>query len=143
MSHTPGRRSWPAVLVGVLLAVTLSACGPEESASPAPTPSPPLDSGISGIVLLGPTCAAQAVDASPCVTPYVATLVILDTDGNIVTTVSSNPDGTFKVALPPGDYVIQPTPGDGGVPNATPQTVTVAPDDYATDIEIDYDTGIR
>jgi hypothetical protein len=137
------RGSRLAALGGVLLAFGLVACGPEELASPSPTPSAPLDSGISGIVLLGPTCAAQAVDASPCVTPYVARLLILDSDGNVVTQVSSNPDGTFKVALPPGDYVIQPAPGDGGIPNATSQGVTVTPDDYTTDVEIDYDTGIR
>lgn len=124
-----------------LLAIGLIACGPDEAASPTPTATV-VDSGIRGTVLLGPTCAAQSVDASPCVTPYVARLVILDSDGNVVTEVSSKPDGTFSVTLPPGDYVIQPMPADGGIPNATPQSVTVAPHDYF-EVEIDYDTGIR
>jgi hypothetical protein len=133
--------AWLPALFAAFLAVVLVACGPDEAASPTPT-AIAVDSGIQGTVLLGPTCAAQSVDASPCVTPYVAKLVILDADGNVVTEVSSNPDGTFKVSLPPGDYVIQPMPADGGIPNATPQSVTVAPHDYF-DVEIDYDTGIR
>lgn len=135
------RAIWLRVVLTGALAFGLSACGPELLASPTPAPSV-LDSGIRGIVLLSPTCAVQLADASPCVKPYVARLVIADTDGNTVAEVTSASDGTFEVKLPAGDYTIQPEPGDGGDPSGTPQSVTVAPDDYV-DVEIDYDTGIR
>ena len=135
-------RSWLILALGAVLALVLVACGPDEAASPSPSPSVAINSGISGIVLLSPTCPVQGADASPCVTPYVATLVINDSDGNTVARVQSKPDGTFKVTLPPGDYVIQPMPADGGIPNATPQDVTVTADQYEQ-VEIDYDTGIR
>jgi Prealbumin-like fold domain len=143
MSRAPARQRTGRLPLAVLalLAILAVACGPDEAASPTPTVTV-VDSGIQGTVLLGPTCPVQSVDASPCVTPYVAKLVILDSDGNVVTEVSSNPDGTFKVSLPPGDYVIQPMAPDGGIPNATAQSVTVAPHEYF-DVEIDYDTGIR
>jgi hypothetical protein len=129
-----------AVLVAIV-SIGLAACGPDEAASPTPAASV-VDSGITGTVLLGPTCAAQPADASPCVTPYVAKLIILNADGNVVTEVSSGTDGSFRVTLPPGDYVIQPMPADGGIPNAPPQSVSVAPHEYFQ-VEIDYDTGIR
>lgn len=122
------------------LCLVLVACTPQ--ASPAPPSAPPLTSGIRGIVLLGPTCAAQPAYASPCITPYATELVILDDNGNKVATVSSGDDGHFEIALPPGDYTIQPTPGPDGVPSGTPVPVTVLDDDY-TDVEVDYDTGIR
>ena len=76
-------------------------------------------------------------------TPYAAELVITDENGTVVGRVSSGADGHFEIALPPGNYVIQPRPGDGGVPFATSAIpVTVVADDYA-DVEIDYDSGIR
>jgi hypothetical protein len=128
-------------LLGALLAAVAASCGPEERLSPSPSAAA-IDSGIRGIVLLSPTCAAQPVDASPCVTPYAAQLVIVDASGNRVAGVASGPDGRFEITLPPGDYVIQPTPGPDGVPSGTPLSVTVVPDTWA-EVEIDYDTGIR
>lgn len=135
------RRVGRWLLAALALTLGVAACGPEQSASPTPTTTA-LNSGIHGVVLLGPTCPAQAADASPCVTPYVARLVILDADGNNLAEVSSKPDGTFRVSLAPGDYVIQPAPADGGIPNAPPQSVTVVPEEYVQ-VEIDYDTGVR
>jgi len=119
-----------------------TACGPPSSGATT-QPSPALTSGIRGVVLLSPTCGAQAADASPCVTPYAARLVITDENGTIVGTITSGADGHFEIPLPPGNYVIQPKPGDGGVPFATSAIpVTVVADDYA-DVEVDYDSGIR
>ncbi len=109
------------------------------------TPPPP--SGIKGTVLLGPTCPVQAspVDGStpnPCLTPYAATLVVLDNEGVKVATVTSGADGSFKVDLPAGDYVVTPDSGSDTYPIAQPQSVTVATGVY-TEIQVNYDTGIR
>jgi hypothetical protein len=130
-----------AALLGAILAIAAVACGPEERVSPSPT-AVTITSGIRGIVLLGPTCAAQPIDASPCVTPYAARLVILDANGDPVATVSSGSDGRFEVKIAPGDYVIQPESGPDGVPSSSPQSVTVVPDEFV-EVEIDFDTGIR
>ena len=131
-------------LVGLLLTLGLVAvaCGPEQQGG-TNTPSPTvLDSGIRGIVLLGPTCPVQSAESTPCLTPYVANLVITDSDGNVITRVSSGPDGHFEVLLPPGDYVIQPDNGPDGNPSSIPQPVTVGPDEFE-EVEVDYDTGLR
>lgn len=138
------RLSTVGALVGLLLTLGLvvSACGPEQQAG-TETPSPSvLDSGIRGIVLLGPVCPVESAEPSPCLTPYVANLVITDSDGNVITRVSSGSDGRFEVLLPPGDYVIQPDNGPDGNPSSIPQPVTVGPDEFE-DVEVDYDTGLR
>jgi hypothetical protein len=129
------------VAVLCALGLVLVACGPVQPASATPTPSPTaLDSGIRGIVLLGPVCATAGAESSPCLTPYAAELVITDGAGNVVARVTSSSDGRFQVLLPPGDYVIQPDNGPDGNPSSSPQNVTVTPDEFE-DVEIDYDTG--
>jgi hypothetical protein len=133
-----------ATVIGFVLALGLIAlaCGPEQGTG-SETPSPTvITSGIRGIVLLGPVCPTDSGDTSPCLTPYAANLVITDSDGNVVTSVTSGSDGRFEVLLPPGDYVIQPDNGPDGNPSSIPQPVTVAPDEFE-EVEIDYDTGLR
>jgi len=126
----------------VSLATLVIACGPEQQGgTQTPTPTV-LHSGIRGIVLLGPVCPVESADPSPCLTPYAASLVITDSDGNVITRVQSGADGTFEVLLPPGDYVIQPDNGPDGNPSSIPQPVTVGPDEFEQ-VEIDYDTGLR
>lgn len=108
--------------------------------------SPPPPSGIRGTVLLGPTCPVEsspgANDPVPCLTPYVATLVVLDGEGVKVATITSGGDGRFQLDLPPGDYVVTPESGTDTYPIAQPQSVTVATGVY-TEIQVNYDTGIR
>jgi hypothetical protein len=124
------------------LAAVVVACGPEQQTG-TQTPSPTvLDSGIRGIVLLGPVCPTESAEPLPCLTPYAASLVITDSDGNVITRVESGADGQFEVLLPPGDYVIQPDNGPDGNPSSIPQPVTVGPDEFEQ-VEVDYDTGLR
>ena len=129
-------RALIARLLAVLLVV--AACGP---GGPSAVPSAPLDSGIRGFVQLGPTCPVETRDV-PCTTPYVAVLVILDLDDREVTRISSNDEGLFQVLLPPGEYTVAPTPGGDSLPSAPPQAVSVVAGSF-TEIEINYDTGIR
>jgi hypothetical protein len=130
------------LLLGLVLAGLVIGCS--EIGINLDTPPPP--SGIRGTVLLGPTCPVEsspgANDPVPCLTPYVATLVVLDDEGVKVATVTSGADGHFQVELPPGDYVVTPESGTDTYPIAQPQSVTVVPGVY-TEIEVNYDTGIR
>ena len=119
-----------------LLVVLMAGCG-------SSTPSAPAHTGIKGTVTLGPTCPVQQADQPPCVTPLAATLAITSADdGSVVARVSSGPDGTFSVDLPPGDYVIVPEPGGDPYPTGQPVEVTVEAGTYAQ-VEVAYDTGIR
>jgi hypothetical protein len=128
-----------------MAALCLMAAGGCDQLVPGSRPSPsptPITSGIRGIVLLGPTCPVVRAAASPCLEPYSARLVIMDGNGLVVTEVTSGSDGRFEVALAPGEYTLVPAPAGDPFPNAKPASVSVTADEY-TEVEIDYDTGIR
>jgi hypothetical protein len=124
------------LLVACALAFLIAACETPPATSPSAdaTDGP---SGITGIVLVGPECG-RPTEASPCLVPYRARLVILDTDGRIVGEVTSGPDGTFRIELPPGDYVLQPSPGGDPYPRAEARSVTVVAGEMS-EVEIDYE----
>ncbi len=119
-------------------------CDPGGSpVEPGATPAPP--SGISGLVILAPTCPISEepdpLNPVPCLTPFSAQLVILDQDNGVAARVTSDADGHFEVTLTPGEYVITPLGGDP-FPMAQPLAVTVVAGEYV-EVEINYDTGIR
>jgi hypothetical protein len=131
-----------SLLLTVVLALVVVGCS--EIGINLDTPPPP--SGIKGTVLLGPTCPVEAsptdTNPVPCLTPYAATMAVLDNEGVKVATITSGGDGKFQIDLPPGDYVVTPESGTDTYPIAQPQSVTVATGVY-TEIQVNYDTGIR
>ncbi len=138
--------SRPRLLVRVLLLATLAVALQACSELGIPLETAPSPSGIRGTVLLGPTCPVEASpganDPEPCVTPYAATLVVLDGESAVVTRVTSGGDGRFSVDLPPGEYVLTPETGPDSYPIAQPQSVVVVAGQY-NEVQINYDTGIR
>jgi hypothetical protein len=134
-SARSGRRALfvATVLMGAcLLAVFVGGCG----AKPAPS-----DSGVQGHVTIGPVSPVE----QPGVTndrPYVATLHIRRASGNrVVAETTSAADGSYKVALAPGNYVLEPV-GGSPVPTAQPQAFTVVAHSFTT-VDVSYDSGIR
>jgi hypothetical protein len=125
------------LLVLALLALALSACG-----TGAPT-NPP-DSGIRGLVTLGPTCPVQVEgDPQPCSTTYAATLEIHDqASDKLITTVTSGADGRFEVRLAPGTYRIVPQVAEV-LPIASPLENVVVAAGRFTEVQVDFDSGIR
>jgi hypothetical protein len=127
-----------------LVVLVVGSIGCSEIGLPIETPTPP--SGIRGTVVLGPTCPVESTpganDPVPCLTPYSANLVIIDSEGARVESVTSAADGGFQVDLPPGDYVVTPATGADTYPVAQPVSVTVVSGQYVS-VEINYDTGIR
>ncbi len=125
----------------ILLAVAgaVAACDAAEEAPPSP------DSGIRGVVLLGPRCPV-VVESSPCPDePLQATIDVYSADrSRKVASITSDVDGHFQLALNPGDYYLDPLPPDpdSTLPAGSPATVTVTPGEW-TDVSISYDTGIR
>jgi len=121
-------------MVVVALALALAAC--------AKGPAAPSDSGVQGQALLGPQCPVETVE-SPCPDkPIEADIKILQ-NGDEVTTVHSGSDGSFSVALAPGDYVLLGvTGGDSHYPSAKPVNVTVRAHDLPQ-ANVMFDTGIR
>ena len=98
------------------------------------------DSGIVGQVVIGPVRPLERV-GTPNVQPYQTTIAILDASGQLVTTVQSDNNGSFRVSLPPGSYTLRPE-SPGRYPRASPQSVTVSAHDW-TSVRVVYDSGIR
>ncbi len=128
-------RAW---LLLAALGLALVTCAPPavDDTTADPTGGP---SGIVGIVLVGPECRRPS-EASPCLIPYEARMVILDPEGRVVGEVTSGPDGTFRIELPPGDYVVQPSPGGDPFPRAEARSVTVVAGEMS-EVEVNYERG--
>lgn len=125
----------PAVgVVAVPLAVALAGCG----GAPAPT-----DSGAHGTVLLGPTCPVERDPPDPACAdrPYATDLRATEAAG-AVTSFRSGEDGTFRVALPPGTYVIHGAGEGAGPPTCTSPEFEVLAGAY-TEVAVGCDSGIR
>jgi hypothetical protein len=103
----------------------------------------PTDSGIEGLVTIGPICPVLRED-TPCPDePFQATIVVEDRDGDEVTRVDSDESGRFRVNLAPGRYNLVPqSPNPVSLPFASEQEVEVRAGHFAQ-ITIAYDSGIR
>lgn len=119
--------------------LVLAGCG-DEPADDEPR------SGIKGQVLLGPQCPVESVD-EPCDdVPAADVLVSVSTQppgeaygaGDPVATTRTGADGTFEVALAPGDYVVT---ADAGM-SCEFMDAHVTDGDYA-EVDVPCDTGIR
>jgi hypothetical protein len=101
----------------------------------------PLDSGIEGIVTVGPMCPVMQEDV-PCPDqPYQASLTVLTTGGKKVSGFRTDEYGRFRVELAPGDYVLHPE-SPNGLPFAEDLSFTVNEHRF-TLLEISYESGIR
>jgi hypothetical protein len=96
--------------------------------------------GIAGQVMIGPTCPVVR-DGEACPDrPFTARLLVRPVQGASPREVRADAQGRFRVALPPGVYIIEPEPE--GIAMAPHQEVTVAAGAW-TAVTISYDSGIR
>ena len=99
-------------------------------------------SGISGTVVLGPTCPGPQRINETCEEPYPANISIKDGGGHEIIRIKSDASGKFKVSLPPGTYVVEPLQ-DGRYPARPASKAVVVEPGKFTETSIYYDTGIR
>jgi hypothetical protein len=123
------------LLVGVPLALA-AACA--EGAGPG-APS----SGIAGRVVLFPTCPVE-MEGAPCPRKGVRTTVVAEAaDGERVVHVTTESDGSFRMDLRPGDYLVTaraPATDPHLVPR--PTAATVEPGTYSR-VTVVLDTRLR
>ena len=101
-----------------------------------------INSGIYGIVTIGPTNPVEK-EGEINYKPYQATIIIKTNDGLAeVERFTSNSDGTFKVCLKPGKYILEPLKSNEPFPFGKPIEVEVKPNQF-TEVNIFLDTGIR
>jgi hypothetical protein len=121
----------------LLLALLLAACN--NAVEPGS-----VTSGIQGRVTIGPQCPV-VMAGSPCPdAPLAATITVSSTDGQEVASIETPRDGTFRIALAPGTYVVEARPlqGDGIARMLPLEPVHVVVDTYST-VPISFDSGIR
>lgn len=116
-----------------LVALLLSACS---AANPTLT-----DSGVEGQVLIGPVCPVVQIGQECPDQPYQATLTVNSPTGERIVQVQTKEDGTFKIPLAPGEYILHPE-SPNVMPSAQEQPFTVEAGKF-TQVTVNYDSGIR
>ncbi len=127
----------PAICLALLvLSFNTAACSPGIAGAPS-------DSGIEGVVTLGPMCPVMQAGI-PCPDkPYQAALSILTADGRQeLTRFETDPNGYFQVDLAPGKYILHPESPKSGLPHARDLPFVVEAHLF-TRLEVSYDSGIR
>ncbi|HYV33359.1 MAG TPA: hypothetical protein VE973_00725 [Candidatus Limnocylindria bacterium] len=126
----------------------VSRTGPscEFAACPSLATSTPAanDSGVVGNIVIGPTCPVERIPPDPACAPkgYQATVIVKTPDGKKeIKRFTSGSDGSFKVSLAPGTYLLSPI-NSGVYPRGADQTVVVEKNKY-TQVTIEFDSGIR
>ncbi|MDB5259052.1 MAG: protein of unknown function with transrane region [Candidatus Taylorbacteria bacterium] len=122
----------PAVISSIRMAKPKS---PDSSAT----------SGISGTVLLGPSCPVMRdpPEAQCADKPYATSLVAMTPDEtHIIAEFKSDAQGKFTVRIPPGEYAIRSAASGNMYPRCSSGTVNVKAGMFA-DTTVSCDTGIR
>jgi hypothetical protein len=101
---------------------------------------------VRGVVSAGPTCPVLTDPPDPmCADRPVdgAVLVLSTLDGTELERITSAPDGTFLLSLPPGAYRLEPQPVEGLMGTAEPISFSVEVRGPTLELTVAYDTGIR
>jgi hypothetical protein len=108
------------------------------------TATPPAgDSGIRGIVLIGPQCPVVREGEDCPDKPFQAIIGIRDAAGRAIASTASGVDGRFEIALPAGTYLlVARPPTDTTIPAPVEISVVVEPSRF-TEIVVSMDSGIR
>lgn len=137
----------------VLLPLLLAACGsgggangPGDPGGGTSSSGPSLSgpSGVSGKTVVGPTCPVEQA-ASPC--PPRPTQAVVEVrqphSTEIVAHTLSTHDGSFRLNLAPGTYVLTVKPEPPALmPRPKQVTVTVSAHEF-TQVTVHLDSGIR
>jgi hypothetical protein len=137
-------RTWVMTISLMLLASPVSADQLRDDRSVVEVGQPmvagPEGSGIEGHVSTRPVRSVERKGV-PNERPYQARITVLDQSGREVAVVDSDAEGRFRIALPPGMYVLRPE-SPALYPRASERRVEVRPR-VMSQIDIVYDSGMR
>jgi len=116
------------------LVFILAGCGGTEPAD---------DTGVEGVVTIGPVCPVVQV-GQPCPDqPYAAKLMVANPSGKMIARGSADADGRYRILLAPGDYLLEAKAADGGAfPAAASHPFSVRQGEWTT-VNVVLDSGIR
>jgi hypothetical protein len=122
----------------LLAALTLTLVGATACDRSADAP----DSGVRGVVLVGPQCPVQ-VQESPCPdVPFSGSVRATTASGAVAGEADTDDSGRFEIDLDPGTYTLAAVVEGGGPPTAVPQTIDVTEGSFAQ-VTLEVDSGIR
>ena len=119
--------------------LALAGCGDE-------APTAQTNSGVTGSVHLGPQCPVETAD-NPCEDEPAANVTVTVSEripgdsyaaGEVVARATTNADGSYRIVVAPGDYVVT---ADAGM-SCELRDARVTDEAYAK-VDIPCDTGIR
>ena len=106
----------------------------------------PFNSGVSGIVSLGPTCPVMQYPPDPDCNdkPFETTVQVFAKNSASTAPFAvtrTDKEGRYSFALPPGGYTLQAVSGKP-FPSCGAQSITIEPE-VAIEVNLSCDTGIR
>lgn len=105
----------------------------------------PFDSGVEGVVTLGPTCPVMREGDNSCADkPYATNIQVIavgSPNSSPFATVESDKQGKYKIMLPSGEYALQPVGGEV-MPRCETKEITIEPAKII-EVNLSCDTGIR
>ena len=126
-----------SAVVGTVLLLFLGACSSQN-----PSDSTAI---IRGRLVAGPTCPVETNPPDPTCAPSVVpdTEIVVMTSDGVEIHARSGQDGTFRIAVPPGEVTITFAEAEGLM--MAPGTITTSVEKNQTfDLsDVLYDTGIR
>jgi hypothetical protein len=103
----------------------------------------PGETGIAGIVLIGPQCPVVREGEECPDAPYAARIEVFDAAGGLAAETASGDDGRFTLGVAAGEYRLVARPlSDTPIPSPVEQNVVVATG-AVTEIVVSMDSGIR
>jgi hypothetical protein len=121
------------IIALVLVVFLLAACTPSQASV--------VDSGVEGQVTIGSMCPVVRLDQSCPDKPYQAILKVFNLDGKNMGQIQTDVNGKYRLALPPGDYILHPEAPDR-MTHGQDQPFSVVAGLF-TKVAIVYDNGIR
>ncbi|HKY85029.1 MAG TPA: carboxypeptidase-like regulatory domain-containing protein [Anaerolineales bacterium] len=128
------RAPQPRFIAYLLCGLLLAACATAKATG---------DSGVEGMVWVGPTCPVvqEGVDCPD--SPLEADLEVQNASGRVVARGRSDAQGAYRIPLAPGNYMLVPlSPGEVGLPFASPLPLVITAGNWEK-LDIYYDSGIR
>lgn len=104
--------------------------------------APAADSGVAGHVRVAPSCPGPTRPGQACVAPFAGARLQLRTPaGKVLRRDSAAEDGAFKIAAPPGRYVLQ-VEVEGLYPRCEPAPLRIVKGRW-TKLTLECDSGMR
>ena len=103
---------------------------------------PGSETGIEGVVTIGPIRPGPAVEGMPNSAPLMNTTFVVENEKGMVTSFTTGDQGRFRVSLAPGHYTVFLKRKKQGIGNYGPFDVDVVVG-RMTKVQWECDTGMR